>query len=359
MFNEVIAINKKEGFTSHDVVARLRSLLSQKRIGHAGTLDPFATGVLVIGLGQATKLLEYFSAEKKTYVATFIFGEERATDDMEGEIVQDRRAVLGEKVEFSSLFDAALRSCIDGSFAKGEIAKLKKIKTQLPPAFSAVSVEGVRSYKTARTQEKADVEKALEPRPVEIFKAELLQMGTMEVERPQGTPQGDLQGLCGSKKLPFWTVELEVSKGTYIRSIARDLGRALGVGGFVQKLERVSSGSLSLEDCLSLEEIEREKKKGLLKNLLQTKAVNLYDALDLPFRYLSPFEFRKVQTGSSILNKDAVYRGENLLPQAGQRVALFNEQGLWGIWKAKDEISLVCEKNFAKVVQGLEVPYVL
>lgn len=418
MFNEVIAINKDAGFTSHDVVARLRSLLSQKRIGHAGTLDPFATGVLVIGLGQATRLLEYFSAEKKTYVATFVFGEERRTDDVEGEAISP--ASFESSVETSpsapsnKQFQDVLKSLADEAFAQTEIAKLKEMKTQLPPAFSAVSIEGVRSYKAARTQKKTEVEQTLSPRPIEIYSAELLEIGVMNV-KPQDceeeseaplsktTDKEISQDAPNYKELPFWTLKLEVSKGTYIRSIARDIGRALGVGGYVHALKRVASGALSLQDCLSLEEIElakaedteqaearsTEKPKahsaqimernaaeknvgkeavnslpaandeGLLEKLMSAKAINLYEVLDIPFRYLSPFEFKKVQTGCSIVNRDAVYRDQNILPKGGERVALFNEEGIWGIWKVKDDISLVCERNFAEPIKGLEVPYVL
>lgn len=427
MFNEVIAINKDAGFTSHDVVTRLRSLLMQKRIGHAGTLDPFATGVLVIGLGQATKLLEYFSAEKKTYVATFVFGEERTTDDVEGEAVSSAfsfESPVGASpfALTDKQFKDVLKSLADDAFAQAEIAKLKEMKTQIPPAFSAVSVEGVRSYKAARKQEKNEVEQTLSPRSIEIYSAELLEIGVMNV-KPQDyeeeseaplsktTDKEISQDAPKHKELPFWTLKLDVSKGTYIRSIARDLGRALGVGGYVHALKRVASGALSLQDCLSLEEIEQAKTEdaekvearsaeqvearstekpeaysaqiternaaeknvgkeavnslpaandeGLLEKLLDAKAINLYEVLDIPFRYLSPFEFKKVQTGCSIMNRDAVYRDQNILPKRGDRVALFNEEGIWGIWQVKDDISLVCEKNFTEPIKGLEVPYVL
>ncbi len=213
----LIAINKPSGMTSHDVVARVRRALSMRRVGHAGTLDPQATGVLVIGLGQATRLLGFVTLSDKAYLAEFVFGEETTTDDAEGEVIH-----VGEVPQ----------SLLAGDGLARAISSLRGATLQVPPSISAVSKGGRRAYAAARKGEALE----LDPRPVEVFDATLL--SSCEVD-------GRLVA----------TVALRVSKGCYVRALARDLGRELSCYAHVGSLERSASGPVRLKDCLSLEEI--------------------------------------------------------------------------------------------------------
>ncbi len=214
----LIAVDKPSQMTSHDVVARVRRALGLRRVGHAGTLDPAATGVLIIGLGQATRLLGFVTLADKSYVAEFVFGAETSTDDAEGDVV--RTAEVPE----------ALRS---GDALRRAIASLKGESLQVPPAVSAVSKGGRRAYAAARKGEALE----LDPRPIEVYDATLL---SEEVR------DGFLVA----------TVALRVSKGCYVRALARDLGRELGCLGHVGSLKRTASGPVTLGRCLSLEDLE-------------------------------------------------------------------------------------------------------
>ena len=215
-FSALIAIDKPAGMTSHDVVSRVRRAVGERRVGHAGTLDPAATGVLVVGIGQATKLLGLLTLDRKGYRATFALGAETTTDDAEGDVTANRRG--------------ARRTLLDRERATAEVERLVGEQDQVPPRFSAVSVNGRRAYDAARAGE--DVE--LSARRVTIFDARLV--GVVPDERS-------------------WVVDLDVSKGTYVRSIARDLGRELGCLAHVSELRRTFSGPVTLGDCLGLDEL--------------------------------------------------------------------------------------------------------
>ena len=214
----VVAINKPSGMTSHDVVNRCRRVFSERRVGHTGTLDPLATGVLPICVGPATRLDKYLTGHDKRYRTTMRFGFETATDDREGELT-----VWGD----------LLPDLIDGDFAETYIAGLVGKRQQVPPSYSAVKVNGKKAYEQARKGH--DVE--LEPREIEVFEASL-------VDRLV-----DADGLK-------WVIDFSVSKGTYIRALVRDIGRELGCPAHVFALERRKAGSLELSDCVSLETLE-------------------------------------------------------------------------------------------------------
>lgn len=213
--NLLIGIDKPAGTTSHDVVARVRRALNERRVGHAGTLDPLATGVMVVGVGQATRLLGLLTLDTKAYVAQILFGAETNTDDAEGEVTRTADTP-------AELFDPA--------FAVEALARTLGPQEQVPPAFSAISVDGVRSYKRARAGESVE----LPARPIEVFDALLL-----GIEEKDGRP--------------LWTVAFTVSKGTYIRALARDLGRALGSAAHLAELRRTASGAIGIGSCLALD----------------------------------------------------------------------------------------------------------
>lgn len=214
MISGFALIDKPAGWTSHDVVGRLRRLYGQRRIGHAGTLDPMATGVLIVGLGHATRLLRYVQGQPKTYEATIRLGEGTLTDDAEGETTSAPGWVLDESALLGGMADLT-----------GDIA-------QVPSAVSAVKVDGVRSYARVRAGEQVE----LAPRPVTIHSFDLL-----GPPRPAG-PVVDVDVL------------VECTSGTYVRALARDLGAALGTAAHLTALRRTAIGGVGVDRCMPLGE---------------------------------------------------------------------------------------------------------
>jgi tRNA pseudouridine55 synthase len=209
----LLVVDKPGGWTSHDVVARVRRLAGTRRVGHAGTLDPMATGVLVLGIEKATRLLGHLTLHDKRYDATVAFGATTSTDDVEGSVVSS--------FDVSGLDEAAVRAAVVA--LTGEIE-------QVPPAVSAISVDGVRSYARARRGETVD----LPPRRVTVHAFDVL-----------------------SYDAGIATVRVHCSAGTYVRALARDLGNALGVGAHLTALRRTASGPYALP-APSLEDLERD-----------------------------------------------------------------------------------------------------
>lgn len=213
----IVGIDKPKGKSSHDVVNVVRRVFGERRVGHTGTLDPLATGALVVCVGPATRLDAYMTAHDKTYEVRIAFGVATDTDDAQGKPV--RIAPVPPEV-------------CDRAFASEFVRSLVGRHRQLPPAYSAIKQNGVKSYEAARMGNVIQ----LEPRDVEIYDAELLGL--------EGDP---------SASRIYWDVRLSVSKGTYIRSVARDAGVALGTAAHVDELRRVCAGGLDVEDCVSLE----------------------------------------------------------------------------------------------------------
>jgi tRNA pseudouridine55 synthase len=207
----IFAIDKAPGMTSHDVVARVRRLAHQKRVGHAGTLDPLATGVLPILLGQATRVAEYLSESGKAYRATIRFGIVTDTYDAEGRVVRESPVALTEAAVAGILLEFL-----------GE-------QMQVPPAYSAIKRAGQPAYVLARAGEAV----SLAPRPIVIYSLRLV-----------------------SWQLPNLVLDVECGKGTYIRSLAYDLGQRLGPGAHLTGLIRTRSGPFTLAQCVTLEALE-------------------------------------------------------------------------------------------------------
>ncbi len=215
----VVVVDKPAGLTSHDVVARMRRIAGTRKVGHAGTLDPMATGVLVIGIGRATRLLTYVVGADKEYTATIRLGVATTTDDAEGEVLAtvDASAVTREAIAASVL---DLTGAIE----------------QVPSSVSAIKVDGKRAY--ARVREGEDVR--LAARPVTVFRFDVHEVrpGTSE---DVGVVDVDVTVVCSS--------------GTYVRALARDLGAALGVGGHLTALRRTRVGGYTLAGARTLEEL--------------------------------------------------------------------------------------------------------
>lgn len=223
----IVGVKKPVGMSSHDVVNRCRRIFGEKRVGHTGTLDPLASGVLPILVGPATRLDAYMVGHDKEYLVGIRFGWETNTDDEEGKIA--RTAAVPAYLE-------------DEEYARRYLASLVGVHEQIPPAYSAIKVNGQTAYKLAR----AGKEAALEPRTIEIYASEL-----QSVTRDEA---GYL----------VWFVSFCVSKGTYIRSLARDIGRDLGSAAHVARLERTRAGRIGVEQCVSLETLENLHEQAAL-----------------------------------------------------------------------------------------------
>lgn len=222
----VILVNKPEGFTSFDVIAKMRGILKERRLGHSGTLDPMATGVLPVFVGKATKACDILPENEKSYRAGFRLGFSTDTQDTTGEV----RKTSDKKVS-----EAEIISTLD-SF-KGAIM-------QLPPMYSAVQVGGKRLYDLARQ----GIEVEREPREIEIYEIQLESF--------------DWQSQSGE-------LYISCSKGTYIRTVIHDLGVKLGTFGAMSSLVRTSSQGFTLDNCLTLDEIERLAKEGRIDGVIK------------------------------------------------------------------------------------------
>ena len=284
----LLIVDKPAGWTSHDVVARCRRLCGTRKVGHAGTLDPMATGVLVLGVNRATRLLTFLVGCDKAYSATIRLGQSTITDDAEGEITasHDVSALTAEEVE------------------RGVAALTGRI-AQVPSAVSAIKVDGQRSY--ARVRAGQDV--VLPARKVTVSRFDILGQRTKKVHGHQ-----------------VWDLEVmvEVSSGTYIRALARDLGAALGVGGHLTALRRTRVGRFGLDDAHTLADLEMASETDAIP------VIELADAARASFavRELTAAEATAVGYGQRITSQP----GGNDQPVAafapdGHLVAMLDESG--------------------------------
>jgi tRNA pseudouridine55 synthase len=225
-FSGLALIDKPQGWTSHDVVAKLRGIAGTRRVGHAGTLDPMATGLLLIGINSATKLLTFLVGENKTYTATIRLGASTITDDKESEYLQ-----VAEPAAVDAIDQAKIEVALDS--VRGEIM-------QVPSSVSAIKVDGQRAYAKVRSGDGVK----LAARPITIHKFEITAPITRVTEA--GIDFIDIEVL------------VECSSGTYIRALARDLGESLGVGGHLVALRRTKVGAYLVEQAQQLEGLTRE-----------------------------------------------------------------------------------------------------
>lgn len=249
----LVVLDKPAGWTSHDVVARLRRILGTRKVGHAGTLDPMATGVLVAGVGRGTKLLTYLVGTDKTYLATIRLGASTVTDDAEGEVV--------ERTDAAGVTEAAIA---DG------MAALTGTIQQVPSAVSAIKVDGRRAYARVRAGEQV----ALAAREVTVGRFDLLDLR-----------RSDTDGVIDLD------VVVDCSSGTYVRAVARDLGAALGVGGHLTALRRTRVGPFGLEAAHTLDEYAA----GTPVTPLATAARSVF-----PVRALTEDEVRRLAHGQRL-----------------------------------------------------------
>lgn len=275
-----LIVDKEPGFTSHDVVAIARKSLSERRVGHAGTLDPFATGVLVLGVGNGTRLLQYITEGKKSYVATIRLGVATTTDDLTGEVVSENFAALDQ------ISDEMILSGLASQV--GEIY-------QRPSSFSAIKVNGKRAYELARS----GVEVQLKERRVSIYA-----LNVVGIERLS-------QGIDVN-------IAVDCSAGTYIRSIARDLGDALHVGGHLTSLRRIEVAPFTLADALSIEQLKESPELLSLESAISRI---------FPRRNLNQEEVASVSHGRSIDLADEKKGNSAAFTPEGSFIALLAEKG--------------------------------
>lgn len=264
MIHGIINVYKEKGYTSHDVVAKLRGIAGQKKIGHTGTLDPDAEGVLPVCLGKATKVCELLTDKDKTYRAVLFLGQTTDTQDSSGTVL--------ETSDVSNLNESQVTEAVQ-SFV-GEYA-------QIPPMYSALKVGGKKLYELAR--EGKIVER--KARNVMIHSIKILRVDLPRVE-----------------------MEVSCSKGTYIRTLCHDIGEKLGVGGCMESLLRVQVGRFVLADSLRLSEIQKAKEDGNLEKILQP-----IDSVFEQYRAvrIRPDQEKRLQNGNSFRKPDRLQNYDN------------------------------------------------
>lgn len=250
----LLLVDKPAGWTSHDVVARARRLLGTRKVGHAGTLDPMATGLLVLGVGKATRLLTYVTGHGKCYEATIRLGQSTITDDAEGDVVASADA--------SGVTDEDISAVI---------ASLTGHIMQRPSSVSAIKVAGERSYARVRSGEEVE----LPARPVTVSRFDVL-----ATRRVEGLVDLD--------------VVVDVSSGTYVRALARDLGARVGVGGHLTALRRTSIGRLTIGEAVDLESLAQHEAQVPLI------ALDAAAVAALPTMHLTPEEALALSLGKSL-----------------------------------------------------------
>lgn len=292
MNHGMINVYKEKGFTSHDVVAKLRGICKQKKIGHTGTLDPDAVGVLPVCLGCATKLCDMLTEKEKEYIAEFQLGYVTDTQDASGKILEE------SKVEVST---EQVREAIDSFVGPYD---------QIPPMYSALKVNGKKLYELAR--EGKEIER--KSRLVTIFEIEILK-----------------------EDMPRFTVRVRCSKGTYIRTLCHDIGQKLGCGAVMTSLIRTASGSFEISKAYTLAEIQKKADEGTLQELI-IPVEKMFQKL--PVVKANPAAAKALANGNQL--KKGEYETAVTL-SADEQVRLYSAEGkFWGVYRYDRRRDLLC-----------------
>lgn len=287
MINGILNVYKEAGYTSHDVVAKLRGICRQKKIGHTGTLDPDAVGVLPVCLGNATRLCDMLTDKSKEYEAVLLLGKVTDTQDISGKVLEEHPVLMEEEQAVEAVLSFL------GSYE------------QIPPMYSALKVNGKKLYELARAGK--EVERA--GRPVEIHRIDIL-----------------------SVALPEITFRVACSKGTYIRTLCHDIGRKLGCGGTMKSLKRTRVGTFTIDDALPLGELEKLAAEGRLEEYVIPA-----DAMfpELPCLTIRDSFRRLLENGNSFYSNQV---REELEAVDGIRVKVYDTEGrFYGIYAFSDE----------------------
>ncbi len=281
-FSGILVLDKPSGFTSHDAVGKLRRLLGTRQIGHTGTLDPLATGVLPMLCGRAVKASEYLSEHDKAYDATFILGKVSETGDTDGSVEDTSEAIPSE------------------SEVMAVVASMVGKRMQKPPMTSAIKVNG----KKLVDYQREGVEVEVPARPIEIYS-------------------------CESKKISEceYSLSLEVSKGTYVRTVITEIGEALGCGAVMSSLRRVASGVFSLENAYTLEQLEAMSYDERVSLLLPLE--NAFS--DVQKVTLAPFFAKLCKSGCEIYQRKI---GKDF--EVGTRLRIYDESGFFALGEVRD-----------------------
>ena len=274
----LLIVDKPAGWTSHDVVARGRRLAGTRKVGHAGTLDPMATGVLVLGLGRATRLLGHLGLSTKGYDATIRVGQTTVTDDADGDVVDARDA--------SDVSDAAISAAI---------AKLTGEIIQVPSSVSAIKINGERAYTRVRAGENVDIP----PRPVKVS-------------------EFSVEGVRRLESVIDLDVHVECSTGTYVRALARDMGALLDVGGHLTALRRTRVGPYGLDVAHTLGELEKE---------LAVVAIDAAAAASFVTHVVEETQVAAVRNGRSLKLRLESTGPVAMTTEAGEFLALYEQHG--------------------------------
>ncbi|MDS0524884.1 tRNA pseudouridine(55) synthase TruB [Clostridium sp. SHJSY1] len=287
--NGVINVFKNKGMSSFDVVRMVRKISKEKKVGHTGTLDPEATGVLPVCLGKATKIIDYIMKAEKSYFVTFKLGMKTTTYDLEGEIIEEKDA---SKIDSKDILDAI------NSF-KGEYL-------QVPPMYSALKKDGVRLYDLARQ----GIEVEREGRMIYIY---------------------DIKDINISK--PYISMEVTCSKGTYIRSLCYDIGEKLGVGATMTELRRTKTSIFSEEESININDLSAENIQNSI--ITMEEALRMYPQININSGYTKLFI-----NGVKVADK----RSLNLKPRIGELYRVYDETGIFiGLGK-QDNFGFKIEK---------------
>lgn len=287
MYNGIMNVYKEAGFTSHDVVAKLRGICKQKKIGHTGTLDPEAVGVLPVCFGSGTKLCDMLTDWDKEYIATLRLGVVTDTQDLTGQVL-----FHAEEETLSALTQEQVRECMFGFLGDYE---------QIPPMYSALKVNGKKLYELAR----AGKEVERKPRAVQIRELEILQMN-----------------------LPTVRFRVVCSKGTYIRTLCHDIGEKLGCGGAMASLIRSRVGIFGLEEALRLSEIEKLRDENKISNIIVPPDVVFGDCREVK---VTSAARRLLENGNKI---PAGMLADSSLLRRKERLRMYDEEGrFYGIYE--------------------------
>lgn len=281
----VLIVNKPAGITSHDVVRRIRKLYNTKKVGHTGTLDPIAEGVLCVLVGRAAKAAEYLVSDDKEYIAGLKLGITTDTEDITGNIIQKFEGKLPDFNDLQSVL---------GSFL-GEIK-------QVPPMYSAIKVQGKKLYEYAR--ENIEVER--QPRKITIY---------------------DIKADIIDEKNGEYSLTVRCSKGTYIRTLCADIGKNLGCGGVMSSLLRTKSGTFSLKDAITLDELEKMSETEKINMLKPTESL----FSNLPKVVLSDFFAFLCRTGNEIYQHKIKTNFDTFT-----KVALYDKDGFFALGEVRE-----------------------
>lgn len=286
MLNGIIIIYKEAGFTSHDVCAKLRGIVKQKKIGHTGTLDPDAEGILPVCLGNATKLCDILTDKTKEYIATMLLGVSTDTLDISGRILSEADVTVTEEE-----VKKAVMSFVGKSM-------------QIPPMYSALKINGNKLYELARN----GIEVERKPRPIEIYEAEILDMCLPEVK-----------------------IRVSCSKGTYIRSLCDDIGQKLGCGACMKSLIRTRVDDFTIQDAYRLSEVEQLRDEDRLSKII-IPVDRIFEHLP---KVMIKAEFDKIIENGNTFKKGMAEADWDMSElKTGQRILVYHSRGtFYGIYE--------------------------